>query len=131
MTLGLRPGPRQDPPLSLPALLLVQQQGEQAASERHQQQAEHRPDRLAALREPLVLLGIVVPRNLLIEARPTGRPQRSAPLPGEARALTVHTHTQEDTSHQLGEPPRANPSDAETEAQDRERHCLDHLSLHR
>lgn len=70
---GAAPSP---PAPSLPALLLVKQQGEQAAGEGHQQQTKDRPDGLAALREPLVLR-LVVP-GVLPEARPAGRPHGSA-----------------------------------------------------
>lgn len=55
----------------------MEQQGEQAASECHQQQAEDGPDGLAPLREPLALLR-VVPGALTVEAHPAGRPQHSA-----------------------------------------------------
>ena len=75
-TLNHWPVPRPTP-LSLPALLLMQQQGEQAAGERHQQQAEHGPHGLAPLREPLALLR-VVPGALAVEAHPAGRPHHSA-----------------------------------------------------
>lgn len=62
-------------PLSLPSLLLVKQQGQQTAGERHQQQAQDGPDRLASLRQPLVLLRVLA-CSVTIEAHPERKPRR-------------------------------------------------------
>lgn len=64
-----------------PPLLLVEQEGQQTAGECHQQQAEHRADSLAPLRQPLVHL-LVVPRILAVKARPASTSQKRSRVTG-------------------------------------------------
>lgn len=66
-------------PRPSPSLLLVQQQRQQTAGERHQQQAEDRADGLAPLRESPVLLR-VVSSAVAVEAHPGRKPRHSGSL---------------------------------------------------